>query len=39
MNGKKPLESSTIATLKLDDSEVEASLLLVSSSNNILLES
>ena len=38
-NGKKPLESSTIATLKLDDSEVEASLLLVSSSNNILLES
>ena len=37
-NGKKPLESASVAEEISDDSEVGADLLLVSSSNNVLLE-
>ena len=38
-NGKKPLESASVAEVTSDDSEVGADLLSVSSSNNVLLES
>ena len=38
-NEKKPLESASVAEETLDDSEVGANLLSVSSSNNVLLES
>ena len=38
-NGKKLLESASVAEETSDDSEVGADLLLVSSSNNVLLES
>ena len=36
-NGKKPLELASVAEETLDDSEVGADLLSVSSSNNVLL--
>ena len=38
-NGKKPLESASVAEETSDDSEVGANLLSVSSGNNVLLES
>ena len=38
-NGKKPLESTSVAEETSDDSEVYADLLSVSSGNNVLLES
>ena len=38
-NGKKPLESTSVAKETSDDSEVIANLLSVSLSNNVLLES
>lgn len=38
-NGKKPLESVSVAEEMSDDSEVGADLLSVSSGNNVLLES
>ena len=38
-NGKKPLESASVAEETSDDSEVGADLLSVSSGNNVLLES
>ena len=37
-NGKKPLESASVAEETSDDSEVGADLLSVSSGNNVLLE-
>ena len=38
-NGKKPLESTSVAEEISDDSEVGTDLLSVSSGNNVLLES
>ena len=38
-NKKKPLESASVAEETLDDSEVSADLLSISSGNNVLLES
>ena len=38
-NGKKPLESASVAEETSDDNEVGADLLSVSSGNNVLLES
>ena len=38
-NGKKLLESASVAEETSNDSEVSANLLLVSSGNNVLLES
>ena len=38
-NGKKPLESASVAEETSDNSEVGADLLSVSSGNNVLLES
>ena len=38
-NGKKPLESASVAEETSNDSEIGAHLLSVSSSNNVLLES
>ena len=38
-NGKKPLESTSVAKEISDDSEVGTDLLSVSSGNNVLLES
>ena len=38
-NGKKPLESASVAEETSNDSEVGADLLLVSSGSNVLLES
>ena len=38
-NGKKPLESASIAKETSDDSEIGADLLSISSGNNVLLES
>ena len=38
-NGKKPLESASVAEETSDDSEVGADLLSVSLNNNVLLES
>ena len=38
-NGKKPLESASVAKETSNDSEVGVDLLLVSSGNNVLLES
>ena len=38
-NGKKSLESASVAEVTSDDNEVGADLLLISSGNNVLLES
>ena len=38
-NEKKPLESTIVAEETLDDNEVGADLLSISSSNNVILES